>query len=76
MISRKLLRSRQPAQGVDGNVERLAAANGRLADPPRRQVEILAANRVGHVAGVDAVRRHLLRIEPNADAIVALAEDN
>ncbi len=71
----ELLGSRQPAQGVDGDVERLAAGNRRLTDPPGRQVEILAANRAGYVAGVNAVGRHLLRIEPNADAVVALAED-
>ena len=38
----KLLGCRQPAQRVDGHVERLSAGGRRLTDAPGRQVEILA----------------------------------
>ena len=56
-----------------GNWNGCERAAGRLADLPGRRIEILAADRVGHVDGGHVVRGQLLRIEPGANAVVALA---
>ena len=63
----------EPAQRVDRQLERLAPGRGRLADLPGGRIDVLAADGAGHIHGGHAARRQLLRVEPGADAVVALA---
>ncbi len=72
----ELLGSYQASQSVDRHVECLIGADRRLADPARRHIEILAADGVRDIVGTHAQSRHLLRIQPDPHAVVALAEDD
>ena len=58
-----------------GNWNDWPAPIGRLADLAGGRLDVLAADRVGHVDGGHVARRQLLRVEPDADAVVALAHD-
>ena len=69
----KLLRSREPAQRIDRQLERLDPGGGHLADLAGGRIDVLAADGAGHIHGGHAARRQLLRVEPGADAVVALA---
>ncbi len=70
----ELLRSGQPAQRVDGQLELLALRCGWLPDHPGGHLEILLADRGDDVRDVDPERRHLVRIEPGAQTVIALPE--
>ena len=69
----ELLRGGEPAQGVDRQLERLRPGGRLLAQHPGRGVEVLVADGVGHVEHGHVQRRQLLRVEPDADAVVAHA---
>ena len=69
----ELLRIAEPAQGVDGQLKRLPLGGRRLADLTGGRIEVLGANRAGHIHGRHVARRQFLRVEPGADAVVALA---
>ena len=47
----------------------------RLADLPRRRLDVLARDRAGDIARGDADRRHAHRVEPDAHRILPLPED-
>src|SRR5262249_57027122 len=59
---------------LDGQLKGLAGTRRRLAEPSRGGIKVLMANGVGDVEGRHFKRGQLLRIEPDADAVVALAE--
>ena len=72
----ELLRIAEPAQRIDRQLERLAVRLAAAARPARRGasrfwLRIALATSLA----VMLQRRQLLRIEPGADAVVALAQD-
>ena len=48
--------------------------DGRLADLAGRHLDVLLLNGIDDVRGGQVAERHLLRVEPDAHAVVALAE--
>ena len=71
----ELLRLGQPAEGGDGELERLAGCGRRLlAEVAGRHLHVLLADGVGHVAGGQVQRRQPLGVDPEAHAVVLLAE--
>ncbi len=70
----ELLRLGEPAHGIDRQLERLLPGSRRLTDLPGGRIEVLGADRIRHVHGGHVQCRQLLRVEPGADAIVALAQ--
>ena len=63
----------EPAQRVDRQLERTGRRGaGGWPIWPGRRIQVLVADGVGHVDGGHVARRHFLRIEPGADAVVAL----
>ena len=72
-IDLELLRITQAAHGIDRQLKGLPPGGWRLADLAGGRIEVLRANRVGHVHGRHVPRRQFLRVEPGADAVIALA---
>src|SRR5439155_18453355 len=70
----ELLGVGEAAERVERQLERLARADGRLSNLAGGRFDVLGANGVGHVESGYAARRQLLRVEPGADAVVALAQ--
>ena len=65
----------QPAHRRERNLEGLAAGGRLLADAARRHLEVLVFQRHADVAGRQADRRHLLRVEPDPHAVVPLPDE-
>ena len=65
----------QPALGAQGELEVLAAGDGRLADPPGRHLHVLLVQDIDDVVDRKIPRLELVWIEPDPHAVVALAED-
>ena len=64
----------QSAQGGDGELERLPGRSRLLAEMAGGHLHVLLADGVGHVGGGQVQRRQPLRIDPEAHAVVLLAE--
>ena len=60
---------------LSGELEILAHGRRRLAEPAGRDLLVLLADGAGHVAGSHAAGGQLLRVEPDAHAVVARAEE-
>ena len=75
MMSANCSGSIQPAEGAQRVLEVLARGDRRLADLPGRHLHVLLAQDPDHVAGRQVPRRQLVRVEPDAHAVVLLAED-
>ena len=71
----ELVRPGQPAERVERQLERQAAGRGGLPDAAGRGVQILGADRVGHVDRGHVPGRQSLRIEPDPHAVVPLPLD-
>ena len=73
----ELLGIAEPARRDDGKLLLLLRPRRvrRLADLPRRRLDVLARDRAGDVARGDADRRHAHRVEPDAHRILPLPED-
>ena len=70
----KLLRRREPAQGVERELHVLAAGGRLPADRTGRDLHVLVADRINHLLGRQVERREPFGVEPDAHAVVALAE--
>ena len=70
----ELLRRVEPAERGDGELERPAGRAGRLADLAGRHLHVLLADGLGHVAGRQVQRRQPVGVDPDAHAVVVLAE--
>ena len=70
----ELLRVDEPAQGVDRQLELLALGHRLLADLPGGHLDVLLGDGRDHVHGAEVQRRHLVGVEPDPQAVVALAE--
>ena len=70
----ELLRVGEPAQRIDGQLELLALGDRLLADLSGGNLDVLLADGRDHVHGAEAEGRHLVGVEPDAEAVVALAE--
>ena len=70
----ELGRHRQAAAGGDGVLELLAPRRRGLADLPGRRLEVLLADRIGHVAGGESEAREPVGIQPEAHPIVPPVE--
>ena len=64
----------QPALGVDRELERLARRRRFLADLAGGHLQVLLADGVDDVLGAEPEGGHLVRIEPDAHAVVAAAD--
>ena len=71
----ELLFIQQPPLRIHGQLEWDAAGHRRLANDPGGHLDVLLADRIDHVAGGEAVRRDLLRVEPDPHAVIPRAED-
>ena len=69
----KLLRLREPSERIDRQLIELIGPDGRLADLANRRLNVLRPNGLHDVIGADIARGQELGVEPNADAVVALA---
>src|SRR5262249_41155518 len=69
----EFLRLGEAAPGVDGQLKRLALGHGRLADLPGGYVDVLLADGGDHVQRAELKGRQPIRVEPDAQAEVALA---
>src|SRR5208337_5543612 len=72
---RELLSLDQAAEGADGILEILALGDRRLADLPGRHLHVLLAQDPDHVVDREIPRLELVRVQPDAHAVVSLAED-
>ena len=72
----ELLGLDQPAEGAQGVLEVLALGDRRLADLPGRHLHVLLAQDPDHVADRQVPRLQLVRVQPDAHAVVLLAEDD
>ena len=70
----ELLGIDQPAQRVDRQLELLALGHRLLADLAGGDLDVLLGDGREHVDGAQSERGHLVRVEPGAEAVVALAE--
>ena len=70
----ELLGIGEPAQGRDRELEGLAGGDRRLAELAGRDLDVLLLDRADHVRGGQVAERHLLRVEPDPHAVVALAD--
>ena len=70
----ELLGLDQPAEGAQRVLEVLAGGDRRLADLPGGHLHVLLAQDPDHVAGRQVPRLQLVRVEPDAHAVVLLAE--
>ena len=68
----EFLRIGQPAKRIDRQLKYLPRGRRLLADLSGRGVEILVPHGRGHIQGRHVPRGQFLRIEPNANAIIAL----
>ena len=64
----------QSAERGDDVLRDLSLGSRRLTDLPGGDLHVLGLHRVDHVLGVQVIGGELLRIEPEAHAVVALAE--
>src|ERR1700736_6577462 len=64
-----------PSEGVHGVLEVLALGDRRLADLPGRHLHVLLAQDADHVAGRQVPRLELIRVQPDAHAVVLLPEN-
>ena len=64
----------EPAQGVDGELELLSPGDRLLPDLAGGDLQVLLGDGDDHIGGAHGERRELVRIEPDAEAVVALAE--
>ena len=64
----------QPAQRGHGVLEVVARGHRRLADLAGGDLHVLLAQRLDDVAGRQVARRQLVRVEPDAHAVVLLAQ--
>ena len=58
----------------DRELEGLAVGHRRLAELAGGDLDVLLGDRVDHVRGGQVAERHLLRVEPDPHAVVALAD--
>ena len=70
----ELLRRFEPAERGHRVLERLALGHGGLADLARRHLDVLFLQRLDDVGGRQPARRQLFRVDPDAHAVVLLAE--
>ena len=71
---RELLGVGEPALGDDGVLEVLAARHGRPAELPGRHLDVLLAQGGDDVPGGHVARGELVGIDPDAHAVVLLAQ--
>ena len=64
----------EPAQGAHGELEGLARRDRLLADRPGGDLKVLVLDGVDDVRGGQAARGQLVRVEPEAHAVIALAQ--
>ena len=72
----KLFRRHQPPFGHDRQLEQVAGRLGRLAEQARRHLHVLPADGGDDVARGQIARGGLVRINPDAHAVVPRAEDD
>ncbi len=70
----KLFGLAEPAHGADGELEGLSGRGRGLADLPGRHLDVLRFNGPGHIGGGQAAIGQLLRVQPHAHAVIALAK--
>ncbi len=70
----ELLGSGEPAQGVDGQLKLLGPGGRRLADLAGRHLQVLLTDGGDHVRDAQVEGRQFVRVEPGAQAVVALAQ--
>ena len=74
MMLLELLDLGQPAERAQGDLDRLAVGDRRLADLAGGDLRVLLADRRGDVAGRHVAGGELLGVDPDPHAVVALAE--
>ncbi|MCY1223649.1 hypothetical protein D9M72_357850 [compost metagenome] len=70
----ELFLSNEAALGVDGELEAVATVHRRSAERTGGHLAVLFADGVDHVGGGEVARGHLVRVEPDAQGVVAHAE--
>src|SRR5262249_30606588 len=71
----ELLVRGQPALGVQDELIGLPAGHRLLADVAGGHIDVLVPDGLDHLAGCQVQRRQLLRVEPDAHAVLPLAEE-
>ena len=72
----ELRTSRQPARRAHAQLIHLVGRRRRVADAAGGDLHVLLAQRADDVAGRQAARRQLVRVEPQPHRELALAEDD
>ena len=70
----ELFRLGQPAERRKGDLQQAARAGRWIADLPGRNLQVLLAQRVDHVAHGQISHGHFVRVDPHSHAVIALAE--
>ena len=73
-MSANCSRRGQPAERLDVELIGLVRRDRRLVQDAGRDLHVLGAQRRKHLAGIEIVGGHLVRIEPDAHRVVAGAE--